>query len=245
VTLKRRLLVLTALLGVTLLVQVGLTRHMRSGSANLYPMIRKDISQLPQTLAAPDEPASTTALARWVGKDANPEEVRKHLPYTPNDLVSRHYQLQGTGLGVNLYLVHSRQADDRKHHPEICIRDVTGAPEDLEARQLVYLDADGRRPVQRFRFRTGASQYTTVYYWHYTFSPLPQEGRTFLQVLYQRMATPAPSLTAQVTTTARPEEVGAVEKTFLVALDQALQKDYLPPDTVIGCDRLPIALTRR
>ena len=121
---------------------------------------------------------------------------------------------------------------------------MAGAPEDTAARRVLYLDAAQKRPVQRFRFRTGNAEYTTVYYWHYTFAPLPREGLTLLQSLHQRLSRAAPSVTVQVATTAPPEQLALVETTFLPALDSALRAGPLPEQTTVDCQRLPILVLR-
>ncbi|MCI0464607.1 MAG: EpsI family protein [Gemmataceae bacterium] len=181
----------------------------------------------------------------WEGK-AHPQQqgVRDRLPFQADDMLMRLYRSDASPHPVELYLVHSRAGEDRKHHPEVCLRDVAGAPEDPSARQIVYLDAEQKRPAQRFRFRTGTTEQTTVYYWHYTFSPLPREGQTFLQALHQRLSRPAPSVTVQVSTLAPPEQLAAVEQTFLPALDAALQAGQLPARTTVGYERLAILVVR-
>ena len=141
-------------------------------------------------------------------------------------------------------MVYSRQGDDRKHHPEICIRDASGATEDFAARRRIALDADGERTVMRFRFQTGTSQYTTVYYWHYTLEALPRKQLTGLRRLYLRQNHPVPSITMQVSLVADLNELEAVEKGFLVAVDSAMRKEQLPATARMGCRRLPIALIR-
>jgi hypothetical protein len=184
--------------------------------------------------------------AEWIGA-ANPSEAetRKQLPFTPDALLLRTYVNGDRSLALGLYMVHSRQADDRKHHPEVCIRDVTGATEDLASRKILFVDAERKRPIQRFRFKTSATQHTTVYYWHYTLPPVPRAGATPLQVMYQRINTPAPSVTVQVSLAAEKEQLETVETGFLVVLDQALRDQYLPQGTVMACDRIPIALLTR
>ena len=48
----------------------------------------------------------------------------------------------------------------------------------------------------------------------------------------------------QVWLDANPEELDVVEKGFLVAVDTTLCQNHLPATARIGCNRLPIALTR-
>jgi hypothetical protein len=220
-----------------------LIAHMRGGAALAYAHLRKSISEFPLTFTTSKSPAKSTA---WIGM-VHPAEAdtRTKLPFTPDALLLRTYVKDDHSLALSLYMVHSRQGDDRKHHPEVCIRDVTGAAEDLASRKILFVDAEQKRTIQRFRFQTGPTQYTTVYYWHYTLPRVPREGETSLQVMYQRINTPAPSITVQVSLSAEAEQHDAVEKGFLVYLDQALKDQYLPEGTVMACDRIPIALQTR
>jgi hypothetical protein len=248
-TLSRRLLIAAACLAAGVAAQAALQQHLSRAPASPYPAFRKELAACPLTLQPPaeTEPASAAALPEvWRGVDLpGLEELRARLPFHADDLLSRGYRALPAGPVVKLYMVHSRIGEDRKHHPEICIREVAGAPEDEDARALIYLDPEHRRAVQRFRFRTGTGEYTTVYYWHYTFEPTPQAGQSFLQVLHQRLSQPAPSLTVQVASIASPEELAAVESSFLVALDAALQREHLPAGTRIGCDRQAVSLIRQ
>ena len=242
-----RLFLIAAFLGVTLSVQLGLTWHMRGGEELDYTYLRRPISELPLIFDARPDKANPANNGAWIGK-VNPNEaaIRQQLPFTPDDLVSRVYFKNDGSYLLNLYMVHSRQSDDRKHHPEVCIRDVTGATEDLASRTILFVDGEKKqRPIQRFRFRTDPTQYTTVYYWHYTFPRVPRAGETELQVLYQRMNKPAPSITVQVSLTAEKEHLEPVETGFLVFLDQALRDHHLPEGAVMACDRIPIALQTR
>jgi Protein of unknown function (DUF3485) len=240
-SLTARLMLINALLVVGVAGQWALSHHLRAGGELGYAEIARPISQLPLVIAASSEGAEW-----WRGK-TNPHEdvIRTQLPFTPDDLVSRTYVLDRSGFFVNLYMVYSRQGDDRKHHPEVCIRDVAGAPEDESARRILWLGDDITRPVQRFRFRTSATHHTTVYYWHYTFPRNVRDGETRLQVLHQRLSQPPPSITVQVSTLAEVAELDDIEKSFLTPLDQAMWKTYLPQGTTMATDRMPIALIRR
>jgi len=242
-SLTARLLLINALVAVALAAQWGLNWHLQAGGPLGYADIRTPISQVPLVLSA-DGDAQESGC--WRGK-TNPHEeiIRKQLPFVPEDLVSRTYVLDGSPLFVNLYLVYSRQGDDRKHHPEICIRDVAGAPEDVSARRILRLENDETRPVQRFRFRTSSTHHTTVYYWHYTFPRIARADESRLQVLHQRLSKPAPSITVQVSTLAEVGDLDDIEKNFLVALDRTMRNAHVPEGTLMGTDRMPIALIRR
>jgi exosortase len=229
--------------------QVGLRLHLGAAGEHAYPELARGLDALPLAVKGPPLSESTGGQAPpttvWQGRPHPQQQaVRARLPFQADDMLMRLYHSDAIPYPVELYLVHSRVAEDRKHHPEVCLRDVAGAPEDTSARGIVYLDAELKRPAQRFRFRTGTTEHTTVYYWHYTFSPQPREGQTFLQALHQRLSQPAPSVTVQVSTLAPPEQLAAVENTFLPALDAALQAGQLPARTRVGCERLNILVIR-
>jgi exosortase len=231
------LLAAIACLTVALLAEGGLALYLHGAAATPYPDLRAPFAALPRELQTP--------TLTWHGQDVSGlDAFRAKLPYPVDDLLYRQYAPKPAGAPLSLYMVYSRQGDDRKHHPEICIRDASGATEDYDARRQIALDADGARTVMRFRFRTGAGQYTTVYYWHYSLEAPPQRGQTALRRLYQRQNHPVPSITMQVSLVAEPAELEAVEKGFLVAVDAALRKDHLPATARMGCQRLPIALIR-
>ncbi|HZZ82816.1 MAG TPA: hypothetical protein VFE62_30230 [Gemmataceae bacterium] len=242
-TLTNRFVLICVILGAGVAAQTGLNWHIHGGSGLQYAELREPISALPMSLPSLSEKVSERQSMHWIGKtNAHEEQIRKQLPFEPDDLVSRTYR---RGVDLNLYMVYSRLGDDRKHHPEVCIRDVTGAPEDLEARKILFIGGDEKHPVQRFRFRTSFSHYTTVYYWHFTFPRIPRAGESILQVLHQRGSQPAPSITVQISTLAELDQLEAIETDFLVSLDRSLWKSHLPEGTVMGCDRMPITLLRR
>jgi hypothetical protein len=253
-SLSRRLLSAAVCLAVGVLAQAGLRWHLRSAEISPFPDLTASLASLPRDVANPlYEKASEAAgpdlstPQGWRGLDhAGLDEFRKKLPYTADDLLSRRYfpyrDQTPSGPPLDLYIVYSRTGEDRKHHPEICIRDAAGSAEDVAARRQLLLDAAGERPVMRFRFRTGPAQLTTVYYWHYTLEAPPGPRQSLLQALYQRQSHPAPSVTVQVSLAAADPDLEAVEKGFLGAVDAALSRHHLPPTARIGCNRLPIAL---
>src|SRR5262245_27142345 len=146
------------------IVETGLQRYLKDAGPNAYPELRRPLSDLPLTLEDEEKPGSQGES--WVGADQ--PLMRTKLPYETDDLLYRHYGREPSGPAVDVYMVYSKLGDDRKHHPEICIRDVAGAPEDPAGRKLIQLDADGKRVVQRFRFLIGPAEAPlTIYYWHY------------------------------------------------------------------------------
>lgn len=241
-SLKKRLLIACSCLALGVALQFALQLHLSSGVAAPFPKLKKPLSALPQKLSEIEFTEGEKGTV-WIGKD-NPHQdhLRKELPFVADDLLSRYYMQPETGVILNLYMVHSRSGEDRKHHPEICIGDVMGAEEDVTSRQLIFLDRHKKRAVQRFRFRTARHEWTTVYYWHYTFQPTETEGRSGLQKLHDMLSRQAPSITVQVSTTASANQLELVEKSFLVAIDTHLQQQHLPAGTRIGYNRLPVLL---
>jgi len=237
----RGLLVASAVLALGVVGQFALAAHIRAAGELSYPALTGRLDSLPLVVTDP-----TTGRAAWAGQDMTEarDATRAKLPFKADDLLVRAYQNEG-GAVVQLYMVHSRAGEDRKHHPEICIRDVSGAPEDLAFRQQVPLTPDGSARAQRFRFQTGVGRSVVVYYWHYTPVPAPDPDRTRLQTLHQRVGVTAPSVTVQVSAgTDDPKTLEAIEKQLLPALDRAARERVLPPGTETGCNRIPIGLAR-
>jgi hypothetical protein len=245
-TLERRLLIAIACLALGTGGQLALHAHLGGVNAPVYPELRQPLRTLPLHIArenSGDHVSDPVSLRAWLGADLTESTtLSAKIPFA-DDFLLRRYVAEDRRVAVRLYAVYSRRGEDREHHPEICIRDVAGAPEDKRARGIIFLDAAERRPVQRFRFRTGSEQHLYVYYWHYTLDAEFREGQSYLQGLHQRVGRRAPSLTLQVTTGASPADATAVEKSFLPAVDAALQHALLPPNARIGCERLPIRFT--
>lgn len=224
----------TAAVVLILAVGLGLSAHLTAAEANTFPHARGSFEQIPLAF----EPS-------WAGQELDDvrEQTRGKLPFQVDDLAYRGYQ-SADGVVAFVYLVHSRTGDDRLHHPEICMRDASGAPEDYRARTQVPLAAPDRK-AQRFRFMVGGGRHTMVYYWNYTF-PASTEPASPIQAYHQRVGLSAPSVTVQVTTAGDdPRAVRAVEQTLLPNLDDALRRLVLPENTAVGCDRTPIVLDRR
>jgi hypothetical protein len=245
---SQRLQAAAACLALGVLAQLGLSWHLRGSEVSSYPELTAPLRDFPaavnsSAMLVGSDGAPSQML--WFGRDADGlEEFRGKLPYRADDLLYRGYIPAQGGRPVFIYMIYSRHGEDRKHHPEVCVRDASGATEDVAARRQIALDGNGERSVMRFRFRTGAARFTTVYYWHYTLEAMPRKGQSFLQALHQRLSLAAPSMTVQVWLDAMPDELNVVEQGFLVAVDTALRQNHLPATARIGCNRLPIALTR-
>jgi exosortase len=228
-------------------VQAGLAAHIRASGEPSYPTLRARLETLPLSVLDP-----ATGQPVWVGIEQPDVQnaIQKKLPFPTEDILVRTYRdvrPESRGANAQLYMVHSRDGEDRKHHPEICIRDVSGAPEDLSFRSQVSLRSDGTGPpaAQRFRFQTGVNRSVVVYYWHYTLRPEPDPSRTWFQRLHQRVGVSAPSVTVQVSAGGEdPDALAAIEKFLLPGLDAAARHGVLPPSTETGCHRVPVALLR-
>jgi exosortase len=238
------LFIATTCLTIGVVAQIVLLWHLKANRGQATAELRAPLAKVPLKLIAGAGPkrAGADERAAWHGQDLSPvrrEELARQIPFA-DEFIYRFYQAGKTGPVVTLYAVHSRKGEDRKHHPEVCVRDVAGAPEDEAARKKVSLGGENRF-AQRFRFRTGTGRYTVIYYWYYTLSGLPPAGESTLQEFHRRTGHP-PSVTVQVSTTAVGNELDLVERSFLPALDRVLQQDQLPPAAAVGCDRLPVTL---
>ncbi|MBI1915252.1 MAG: exosortase/archaeosortase family protein [Planctomycetes bacterium] len=231
-----RLMLASCCLTVAVVAQWGLKQHLSGHESAEDITLRRSLADLPLTLGSGTH-------EEWRGQEHPARQALAKQVAFADEYIYRVYQARG-GPAVSLYAVWSSLGADRKHHPEVCVRDVAGAPEDTSARKIVFLDREQQRPVQRFRFRTGTGTYTVIYYWHYTLNPAPPEGETALQAVHRRLGRTPPSVTVQVSTSAAAEELERVERSFLPALDEALQRAQLPATVAVGCDRVPVTVLR-
>jgi exosortase len=235
----RRWLVPTAVCVGLIAASVGFAWHLTAGEANSYPMAAAPLADLPFAF-----PPTADGVPGWRGGDLDEEKeaLKKKLAFQVDDLFYRAYQTTDRSVGVTAYILHSRTGDDRKHHPEVCIGDVSGAPEERSARRRVPLSADGRE-AQRLVYQTGGNAATMVYYWHYTFLPSTRPASPF-QALHQQIGVPPPSITCTLYTRYDERSARLVEGTLLPQLDAEMRKRVLPPDARVGCDRLPVLFVR-
>src|SRR4051794_17982842 len=113
-------------LGAALAVQAVLLLHMALGPSNSYPDLRQPFDELPTSLRAE---SASSEVPEWVFVSHPAEkEIRSRLPFVPVDLSFRY--CQAGDLVAECYIVHSANGEDRKHHPDICIREVQRLPED-------------------------------------------------------------------------------------------------------------------
>ena len=217
----RRLLIAAAVLAVGVAAEFALAAHLRHSGELSYPALTGSFDSLHKEadgrIVVRDP---KTGQPEWLGQEMIEarEATRKKLPFKVADLLMRAYQNRD-GAVAQLYMVYCLAGDDRQHHPEICVRDVNGAPEDMSFRREVPLTSDGSATAMRFRFRTGTSRSIVIYYWHYTPKPAVDPGQTILQAIHQRIGVSAPSVTAQLTVPGDdPKLLEAVERQLLPSL---------------------------
>ena len=239
-TTATRIWLSAGVLGAALVVQTGLQAHMMFGPTNTYPELKKPLVELPMVFEA-ERKDGTPLVWGFVTSAAEGKTLEK-LKYKPLGMVFRRGRSPELNVDVEFYIVHSENGEDRKHHPEICTRDVQQIPEDLTAQKIIFLGDDTKRPVQRFSFVNGPAQSTTVYYFHYTILPEEREGQTWLQRLHQMYGRNPPSMTVQVTTNAARDRWPLIEQDLIATLDRKLRSDHLPDGVRMGCDRLPIGI---
>jgi hypothetical protein len=253
-SLQKRLTLAAIALAVCVAGQLALQVHLAAGVR--HAALRRPLTELPMTLDDSTTgvlDSNPVSLRAWCG-EAQSESATLSAKITfADELIARYYRTSATPpaqgeeerqVTARLYAVYSRKGEDREHHPELCMRDVAGYEEDANAAALVPLDQAGARSVQRFRFRTETGQLAYVYYWHYTLAGERRRGQTALQALHQRFGPRPPSVTVQVSTGVSGAELELVERSFLPAVDQALQSTVLPADARLGHDRLPVRLVR-
>ncbi len=215
-----------------------LTAHLAAGSEGVFVPLRAALETFPIDLALPDGTA-----CKGQEHPGRPD-LMKQVPFA-DEVVYRYYTSASPGGVFLMYAAHSRTGEDRKHHPEVCLREAAGTPEDISARLLVPLRDDGKAFAQRFRFQTGITGTMNLYYWHYTLPHDRAGGRSALQSLHARLIASAPSITCQASSYATGEDLERFERETLPAIDAAFRAGPLPDGTAVGCDRIPITFLRR
>lgn len=242
----RRLRLALLVLGIAAIAQSALLAHLYSGPSNIYGAMKNSLSELPMVMTVPGPQGPQQADVSWQFLTLPDEKIeRDKLPYVAVDLLYRRVRSPLFNIDANLFVIQTDNGEDRKHHPEICWRDVARIPEDVSARAILKLKNDDSRPVQRYSFVSGPGRVMTVYYWHYTFLPDLQQGQSKLQAMYQAVGRAPPSVTVQLTTSAPRERWPLVEDLLVEPLERTLRNEYLPASVKMQCDRLPIGLIEK
>jgi exosortase len=177
------------------------------------------------------------------GKDSPPDPPTRPYYNKADDKLNRTFTLNDDsperGLTCQLWMIHYRDATDRRHFPTGCYRGA-GYQEDFSERQELPVGQD-EAPVEKFCFTKGPDRgyVSNVYYWHYTLDPPDTVGLSLLQRIHQRWSVRRPSLTVQVFTTARTPEQLARAAEFVRLVDDKLHA-HLPPGARRGSDSLPV-----
>jgi exosortase len=186
------------------------------------------------------------SLGAWDGKDSPPDPPTRPYYNAADDRLNRIYTLDDDsperGLTCQLWMIHYRDATDRRHFPTTCYLH-HGCQEEVDQRREV--DVPGGAPVEKFCFTKPADgvYVSNVYYWHYTLEPPDTIPLSFLQRVYQAWCVRRPSLTVQVFTTAKtPEQLARVDE-FVRLVDAELHA-HLPPGARRGSESLPVTELR-
>jgi hypothetical protein len=237
-SLSSRLILCAAAIGLGAAAHHALVWHLEAAPEGAFLPLRAELASFPNVLVVPE--GESYQGQEHPGKP----ELLKQVPFA-DEVLYRVYRQGSAGETFLLYAAYSIKGEDRKHHPEVCLREAAGLPEDLAARKLVPLRPGENVHAQRFRFRTGTGASMNLYYWHYTLPTARTDARSGLQALHQRLVAAAPSITFQATSYAQGESLERFEAEALPAIDAALRQGILPEGCAVGCDRIPITFLRR
>lgn len=211
-SLSARLVLTAGMLALGLLGDRVLCWHLDSVRPVQAAGLLREVSAFPERLEG--------LSSAW---EARPDAGKLPALHFADETLVRTYRHGISDAEAQVYLLYSHRGEDRKHHPEYCLRDAQGLPEDAGWRQSIALDK-GKQAVRRYRFRTGTAHYTFIYYWHYAMPP-EATAQSPLQMLHWRVGHPVPSLTVLVCTDLGPERVALVETDLLRAVDVASVPD--------------------
>jgi exosortase len=229
VTHQAPILVAASALAVLCGLQVLLQQHLESGYLH-HQAPRPELDGMPWQLGT------------WKGV-AHPEEARVKVQASEFADASLLRAYTSGRHGAAVYVVFSATGRDRLHHPDICLRDAGGARALPATSGTVSLPGEGRR-AERLRYEKAGRVQTTIYYWHYTMSPVRTANQSLLQRLAFAQQDQWPSITVQVQTNMTdPLAWKKLEETLLPEVDRWLQAQ-LPPNTIVNGDRLPIRFLR-
>lgn len=176
-------------------------------------------------------------LGDWHGQDRPIDDPKLLIG---DERLSRTYTHQARGQQVSLWIVYSKEGEDRGHHPEVCMA-VAGRAEDTTER--AELPVPGHpAPVQQYRFGAPGEQ-TWVFYWHYTLLPEKAAALSDLQRFYQRLHKRPSSATLEVFSPENTPEDVEYAREFVALVDAAVQSQ-VGPTAVRGSQRKPVTIIR-
>ena len=207
------------LLGSGVLGQLALRRHLAAAGEPAPQPLRKPLAELP------------LALRDWRGQDQRIDDPGLLIG---DERLRRSYRREPAGMTAEVWLVYSREAEDRLHHPEVCMA-VAGQVEDPAGREAVAVPGHAA-PVQQYRFGSGRTQ-QLVYYWHYTLPAAAGGQLDALQLIHQYLRWRPASVTIEVFAPERSPDDRKQAQDLVRQIDAALQS-HLPPKAVRGSQRL-------
>lgn len=192
------------------------------------------LMDMPLQIALDDLPLE---LGDWRGQDRPIEDER--ALYADQHL-QRTYQHTQRPQSLTLWIVYSRDGEDRGHHPEVCMA-VAGKPEDTAGRRTCVVPGHPV-PVQQYRFgRPGDQQ--LVFYWHYTLPPPDRAEVDSIQRSYQQLRRRPSSVTLEVFAPEFSDEDAEFARQFVSLVDAAIQQ-HVGPSAIRGSQRLPVTVVQ-
>jgi hypothetical protein len=176
-------------------------------------------------------------LGDWRGVD---RPIDDPILMIGDERLQRTYTHRRRGQQVSLWIVYSKEGEDRGHHPEVCMA-VSGRPEDHSARAELSVPGHDA-PVQQYRFGT-PGDLTWIFYWHYTLLPAKAAQLTDLQRFYQRQHRRPSSATLEVFAHENNDDDVEYTREFVKLVDAAVQTQ-VGPSAIRGSQRKPVTIIR-
>ena len=174
--------------------------------------------------------AFPTELGEWSGADT-PVENSAFL--YGDEHLHRVYRHRRSGQTLTVWMIYTEDGRDRRHHPEVCMRDI-GCVEERDQRAALPV-AGHDQPVQRFFFRNpGGRAGQWVYYWYYVFrEATSDQPPTVWQRLLEKGGRMRSGMTVEIFAPQLADGDAARTDDFTRQLDRALQT-HLPERAVRG-----------
>jgi uncharacterized protein DUF3485 len=202
-----------------------LERHVTAAGPLPEVPLAQPLAELPRT------------LGDWQGVDRPIGDPKLQIG---DERLSRTYVHKTRGQQISLWIVYSKEGEDRGHHPEVCMA-VAGRAEDPTERAELPL-AGHAAPIQQYRFGT-PGQWTWVFYWHYTLMPAKAAQLSDLQRFYQRLHRRPSSATLEVFSEENTPDDVEFAREFVKLVDAAVQSQ-VGPTAVRGSQRKPVTIIR-